>query len=128
MEALKANELRIGNYFDEFRQIRIANGGTIALLEESPITQLWCKPIPLTEKWLIKFGFEKTYAKNCHKKRFNKNSLHSIVVTIGKENILCLLDEYSGKEIIMVFNGDVIESVHQLQNIYFALTGKELTI
>ena len=83
------------------------------------------KPIPLTEEWLIKFGFEKGY-------------LNYLVL---KEEFYCYCYEKSKGLHIEVFAHDeedeVIDSeyltptinyVHQLQNLYHALTGKELEI
>ena len=68
-------------------------------------------PIPLTEDWLIKFGFEKE--KDGPITFFNKDNL--------------AIEKYSNKCIFT--DGDIyteIYSVHHLQNIYFALVGKEL--
>jgi hypothetical protein len=70
-------------------------------------------PIPLTEQWLIDFGFEN--------------------VSLGeweKENIL-LDNEYTDKGIWNIVEESQcltinVKHVHQLQNLYFALTGKEL--
>ena len=77
------------------------------------------EPIPLTEEWLKKFGFEKmssprsiTYHCNCFK----------------------IKQELSGKWWIARVGGSSpthqvkIEYVHQLQNLYFALTGEELEL
>lgn len=77
------------------------------------------QPIPLTEEWLVKLGFEKSDS------QFTLNK--------GKENFF-LLWKFSDMPNYAVFsdwNGHVsivIDHVHQLQNLYFALTGKELTI
>ena len=58
---MKANELRIGNYVRHVfncleinePEYRIENGADILVHEN-----LNCmKPIPLTEEWLVKFGF-----------------------------------------------------------------------
>lgn len=75
------------------------------------------KPIPLTEEWLVKFGFEKSIY-HCDIYELNKN---------GFEISFDFKDR--------VINGCYLECieldikyVHQLQNLYFALIGKELTI
>jgi hypothetical protein len=128
----KASELRIGNlveypnwnndgskayfkirdiYFDDGR-IGLTNGSIII-----PATKLAClKPIPLSEEWLLKFGFEKKYWGN------DKNQYPFM------EKGLVIIDllDYT----IETASGLVIEMkyVHQLQNFYFALTGKELTL
>ena len=68
-------------------------------------------PIPLTEEWLIKFGFENKREKWL----FEKNGL---VINIGNHN--CTM--HCGNSI------KAVDYVHQLQNLYFVLTGKELKI
>jgi hypothetical protein len=109
---MKATDLRIGNYIDseltDYSELRqevlcdFANGYT------------HLKPIPLTEEWLVKFGYNN-----------NTVYLRDLKVTATEDNdpIYYLADEYD--------NGvgcNDIQYVHQLQNLYFALTGKELTI
>lgn len=68
--------------------------------------------VTLTEEWLVKFGFVQ-WDKN---KWVDKNG----VITISKlgEGVLYLANQRH----VNIFY------VHQLQNLYFALTGEELTI
>lgn len=78
------------------------------------------KPIPLTEEWFLKFGFDAT----------------SRGYIIGEHWVFPLLitrDKFG--YIMKIFNNDIgtlcsptLEYVHQLQNLYFALTGEELEI
>jgi hypothetical protein len=131
---MKPQELRIGNYveyFGKIRQIdtikRCSNGSfAVEICEKRPSGCSWCeyapietpslKPIPLTEEWLLRFGFLRqhdglVFYKNGH--------------FIEPNNTVNLFDFYTGDY------GDwyvTIEHVHQLQNLYFALTGEELTI
>ena len=67
------------------------------------------KPIPLTEEWLLKFGFDSM---------FSGAGYHKNGVEIGNNHngFYILATSYQ------------IEFIHQLQNLYFALTGEELTI
>ena len=121
---MKATELRIGNYhyyhmddkFDERKEwdeiCQIDYGDLRILFTYEDNSEY--KPIPLTEEWLLKFGFEKEggYLWNCKllgKQRFIENHL-----TKGYFET-----HYESKH---------IQYVHQLQNLYFALTGEELTI
>jgi hypothetical protein len=70
------------------------------------------KPIPLTEEWLLKFGFIKTDYDNF--KYYHKG----------------LFQIKHGIKSYWYQSGDLpvkIEYVHQLQNIYFYLVGEELT-
>ena len=108
---MKANELRIGNYVQ-------FSGGAIYKVDMLYIgfggLEFW-KPIPLTEEWLLKFGFEK---KGCNWElpnfRFHVNK------SVNYDGFL-FCDGYS---VIT----EKIQHVHQLQNLYFALTQKELTL
>ena len=126
---MKANELRIGNYFnvpikeqspfriDAFEYaldtfVKVAQHQTINGTEVHPLT--WygkdLTPIPLTREWLIKFKFEEL-EKDC--RTFFKK---------GKFKV-----ELSNNGNVYYNRNIFISSVHQLQNLYFALTGEELT-
>ena len=109
---MKANELRIGNIIESrTKHPIIVNWGTLKALENGEKTYF---PIPLTEEWLLKFGFEwKNFAM--------RNGRISIRESDGKYN-LHLTNEAASTITIQ------IKYVHQLQNLYFALTGEELTI
>lgn len=117
---MTANELRIGNYVFS---LETQNHQRITgLLEEQPFFDAITfdypnydeiESIPLTEEWLLKFGFE---------------SIGSFY-RIGNSRFVEVIVHDSG---IDVCNHSVslphIKSVHQLQNLYFALTGTELTV
>ncbi len=115
---LKASELRIGNLvmFDK----ELIDLGWINLKDlsnELPITNALYKPIQLTEEWLVKFGFEtNNWTDNGHPIYYGWNK--SGFLLEGKLPNLSL--DGSNNELI-------IKHVHQLQNLYFSLTGKELT-
>lgn len=137
---MNANELRIGNLLKNGNgEIISITGITTPGNERINFTKIFTdkecekyyhieglKPIHVTEEKLLKFGFEKTYADNCYKKRFHEHSLHCLCITIGEKNIATILDEYSGVEKITVFVDRIADYVHQIQNLYFALTGEEL--
>jgi hypothetical protein len=74
----------------------------------------WLRPIPLTEDWLMKFGF--TQHLSCE-------WVHQgcCIVFEFKSTVECSLNEI-GQAIDL----DTIKYVHQLQNLYHALTGEEL--
>lgn len=108
---MNIKELRIGNYLIDSRnnEIHVVSGNTIHSLEYSISDIL--KPILLTEKWMFDLGYIKikgvhrTYSKT----NYNDNS------TI-----------YNFSDYIHQTTGVNIKYVHQLQNIYFALTNDEL--
>ena len=113
---MKARELRIGNYYNQFGNIHQANGTVISQLEIAPKDQLWCKPIPLTEEWLLRFGFEK------NKKGRFKVLKHSAVPILFN-------DDFNGWTCDGInFSINHTLYVHQLQNLIHALTGEELTL
>lgn len=117
MENLHARDLRIGNYYNQFGNIHQANGGVISELEKAPEGQLWCKPIPLTEKWLLKMGFESEIGADC---LFLKIEMSDVKIRFDKFGIRIGFAHY--------YRTPYVKYVHQLQNLYYALTNEELKI
>jgi len=116
ISVMKANELRIGNWvycnhsLMRVNKIEDTIFGIIGGGTELKIYQ----PIPLTEEWLLKFGFLKVaglWSYNNGNQEFVFNEDHISVIIEGQWMSL-----------------NHIKNVHQLQNLYFALTGEELTI
>ena len=113
------NELRLGNYLQD-------RNGKLAIVEELSkegikaysgiVTGLPLSPIPLNEEWLNKFGFEKSFGDYW----MESNSGFYFGISSNGE-LMYLFDE----EMICPAN---IKYVHQLQNLFFALTGKELEL
>lgn len=118
---LKANELRIGNIvYDPINKSNIQVRQEVLCDFANGYVNL--EPIPLTEEWLIKFGFEVEYNSE-YTKRFsldNERNDFIWVYTYRKHNSTEFL-EYGGRVLGCKY-------VYQLQNLYFALTGEELTI
>jgi len=126
---IKAKELRLGNNFkDDEGNILTCFG--VAPVDDSDQFNIWygnelgfilleeeADPIPLTEEWLIKFGFEKT---------------SDNMYWVQPDNFMYF--ELNNFGIIATFPDSVadfgkrVNNVHSLQNLYFALTGEELTI
>jgi hypothetical protein len=111
---MKATELRIGNWYDHNGIPKQATPNTIEEVWESE--RSWCKPIPLTEEILLKCGFERKmhgrHEKSLRSYRKNGNTFnvsHSGIVYYGLKQ----------KPVLYL---------HQLQNLYFALTGEELNV
>jgi len=117
---MKTTELRIGNLVLLDGEEMIITGitkdyvyfeGGFSMISFTDI-----KGIPLTEEWLLKFGFKKTKMKG------NKNLMEFI-----KGNFIIYL--YEEIEVYFSIWDDItLKYVHQLQNLYFALTGEELEI
>ena len=87
-----------------------------------PLPEGWqAQPIPLTEDWLLKFGFKETFQ--------NKDSGYiELKLWDGKNLFEVDIDDES--TLFYLNNNRVgnIKYVHQLQNLYFALTAKELKL
>ena len=127
----KANELRIGNLLKRNGIVVTIDGRSIFdIWDDDGIVKLGYEPIEITEDWLIKFGFKKTYADKCYALPFNRHSLHRLIITLADiGNILTIGDNYaSNGENLFVFTKDVVQYVHQVQNVYYSLTNEELTI
>ena len=76
------------------------------------------KPIPLTEEWLVRFGF---FINHWESERIEETVYQHQGITIFYSDIV---DAWVFPDIENV----EIKYVHQLQNLYFALTGSELEI
>ena len=78
------------------------------------------QPIPLTEEWLLKFGFELSFDEywvSADGELF-----------IDKLSMRMVVAGATGYEYYYSEVGKRIKFVHQLQNLYFALTSEELEI
>lgn len=115
---LTANELRIGNlvqhepYPDEIWTV------DLKLLESIDLQLVECVGVPITVNVLWKCGFD-------------KDELHNCFVIWQSESDVAI--EFFVNEIHLVgcSSAEPIEnckSLHQLQNLYFALTGTELNV
>jgi hypothetical protein len=118
---MKVSELRIGNKF----YLPNGNIGTISYHEirllvvalEKPNYQ----PIPLTEEWLLNFGFNRHHADYGNGIIYIKNVIDNTEFEWG------VYPNELGSG-IQIQNRKLLKYVHQLQNLYFALTGEELVV
>ena len=131
---MKTTELRIGNWVFG-NKLRIGNwvfGNKVAIQVKSSIDLCNIEnlpdefePIPLNYKWLRKFGFDDSEYKDGY-----------IGVDVNNSNfVLSKPEKYEfTKNYIWEYKAGVwqkfveLKYVHQLQNLFFAITGKELTI
>lgn len=108
---MTANELRIGNLFilpnGEIGKISYHEIRLMVVAIEKPNYQ----PIQLTEEWLLKLRFVKHH-------KYGYFYIDSFIVDLDMNGqfYMCDIDIHI-----------VLKHVHQLQNLYFALTGEELT-
>jgi hypothetical protein len=137
---MKANELRIGNYViwkDEESNDAILTVTGIVLNDCIWVEWEWengekdytecdfdsLKPIPITEDWLIKLGFYE-YDRMGENIFFSMKQYNDMNWNLHfNRNILTV----SFKDLVWNKSFE-IKYLNQLQNLYFALTGEELTI
>lgn len=123
---MKPEELRVGNWYksvkfgvpvrchitDLYELCVMSDGAT----DDPPIKEMF-EPIPLDEEWLVKFGF--IYS-------------NGVSWSMDKEyNGLVVADDDSDDWYAVEWYGaslTTVTYVHQLQNLYYALTGEELKI
>jgi hypothetical protein len=119
---MKSEELRIGNYILKRQKVEKVHS-----LQDDEINytiENVFSPIPLTEETLLRCGFE-----------INDSTFNTKAATL-KEYV----PDRSPLIVILDINGNLagpalayerstnVKSIHQLQNLYFALTGKELEV
>lgn len=136
---MKASELRIGNlteYFikdnlderKEWWEVNTLDINDISDIDRLGFELAGYRPIPITEECLLKFGF------------VIRNKHYSL--NYGGESMRYAFFDIPRNKFILYFHGKFgfnceegrknedycIVYVHQLQNLYFALTGTELTL
>jgi len=123
---MKAEELRLGNLVSNMNPRHNDSILTIESIGDNHEVNVFYRkyllselePIPLTEEWLLKFGFEFHTNANCQNFYY------------AKDAFICIRAD-EDFEWFRYYNGDFyheLKYVHQLQNLYFALTGEELTL
>ena len=126
---MEAKELRIGNYlyFSEDKILKVSEiqeNCFYAKSENNDEFKDTCyeiKPIPLTEEWLLKFGFTR------HHTDYSNGVLYILDVPNNNEFNWGVYPFELGSGFI-INKSKYLKYVHQLQNLYFALTNEELTI
>jgi len=106
---MKANELRIGNWVNNFEVDFQLTSKDIYHLDVY-VGRVIANPISITPEWLQRFGFE-----NRGNNLFVKGKIE--------------LRYYANRcEVVVRGINITYQYVHQLQNLYFALTGEELEL
>ena len=104
---MESRELRTGNY------VRVINDTVREYFIVQDTNQShFFEPIPLAEEWLVKMGFKKFVTSD-------KYHTYALGVINVNDNIVYVSE-------LGFLNH--IKYVHQLQNLYFDLTGEELTV
>jgi len=119
---MEANELRIGNRFYEQytgQPLKVIGIYGVVITFDCTFKSKW-QPLPLniTKEGLLNFGFDESmlYKNTYHLTIQTLNGSHDIFLDIFANVIICGSIEIGS-----------FKYIHQLQNLYFALTGEELT-
>ena len=122
---MKATDLRISNYVWNSVQ-KIPVKVDLKILSDQLYGVYPWQPIPLTEEWLVKFGFSNPISYKHYFINLDDNNI--IFATITSNNIRIGLSSFNqnGRQLSEIVLQ--IQYVNQLQNLYFALTGEELEI
>jgi len=134
---MEVKDLRIGNYV-EFHHVtkgvikNFSKVGSLSIGIDKTIFSIGVedyhfiadykgiKPIPLTEEWLLKFGFKTDF--------YGGQGNVCYYASKGKFKIYSIEDNKSYQYDYTLNMFTMIKHVHELQNLYHALTGEELTI
>jgi hypothetical protein len=149
---MKANELRIGNlmnfpFTNEIIEVVGINAhesidlqlnktiiNTISFRKD---LNLYCEPIDkiepilLNEEWHNNFGIIKNGFHYFEYKIKRKNNYNIEIIFTGDYIMLIQRDGKIEDDLICIWNKDITKRdmyVHEFQNLYFALTGEELTL
>jgi len=119
---MEAKDLRIGNL--------LYNDNVVVTIDARTIFDIWdneglkkYKPIPITEERLFELGFKKERESNFYKKNINHKGRIWINIKVDG-GVGCEIGTLAGYSAGFVD----CKHVHKLQNLYFALTGEELTL
>lgn len=141
---IKATDLRIGNYVmpklsvkSHWRMAVRVDGLFIQQCEKEGLVDNY-DHIPITEDWLLRFGFERRlinnaffeYYINCTPPNYKRDFVLSFTFGMLSTTPKGVCDRESWYP--WMSSGDShsfnIQSIHQLQNVFFAITGKELEL
>ncbi len=117
---MNARELRIGNLLQKDGEIFEADFISIKMAHNYD-------PIPLTDEWMVGFGF-KNQRENEYLISMDLDYHLSMSFYPGGVYPTLIKDAEYHNFPAQVIGLISIDYVHQLQNLYFSLTGEELTI
>ncbi len=119
---MEASELRIGNKVDLY--------GSTATVQRADFKGIGIavdkgKPIPLTKEWILRLGFNKWKDRYCLEAWSPGHPSQRFDIDWKDGNVM-MKSRYQGEDDNLLMRH--IKNVHELQNLYFALTGKELEV
>lgn len=130
---MKATEVRIGNlvkYHDDDTLFIVTKIDDLGIGVKNQDQETWIEyecfsGIKLTKEWLVKFGFYVSDSEGYQGNSFTEMSLgkkpYAIFKLLRKDN-----DGWKFESSYKLGKAGYIDYLHQLQNLYYALTGEEL--
>jgi hypothetical protein len=140
---LKASDLRLGNLLIYEATTHIVSGirkdrvysfwhKDTGQTDEYDAPLSWYSPIPLTDEWYQKAGFTKTPLG--HELLLFEHNGYRRVLSVSGDYLYIIEDDKDdrARDLCVLWNRDRREKyapfyVHELQNLYHAISGKELT-
>lgn len=137
---MKATELRIGNLVEykitddlderiEWWEVSEIDADDLKTIDDDEDY----RPIPLTEEWHNKFGVYKN-GFNSFEYEINDFSSFGIKIIVTEDYVFLRQGNKKNMhedDVVSIWNKDLTKRnmyVHEFQNLYFALTGEELTL
>ena len=114
---MEIQDLRIGNYYLDSNKTPfiLTKKGLISILKKEIVLNV-IFPIPLTPEWLIKIGFE------------SNNQIPEFLEIYRNTPYFFQIFKFDTNTWIVSGCNYKLEYLHQLQNLFFALKQKELSI
>ena len=122
---IDSKDLRIGNYLQRASGdiFQVSARDILLISEWDANVRLLPNPVELTEHWIYVFGFEK-------EEECDEGGVNDFRYVLHKNNhTLSLTSNWDSEDVVYVnYNqgGVDVFYVHQLQNLFYYLTGKEL--
>lgn len=131
---MEARGFRVGNLIfinDSLRTVEGIVGDQVWFKKEKHLSQdliINCNPVPLTEGWLLRMGFNKVWENN-EEIEYSHPEFNGLK-DYGQQVVVLYKDGKRTAYVSCGYYENTIdcEYVHSLQNLYFALEGTELTI
>ena len=136
---MEVRELRIGNILHDQNSnyLRVTDitqkGFTTYVIDRSkyPLPKGWkVEPVPITEEILLKCGFIKSDSGNYHAHIDTNETvlIDYMHLYIGEEEKYFSIEDIYRNEVYIFSGNQTPKYLHQLQNLYYFLTQKELNI
>ena len=121
---IQPQEIRIANYIEYNGEIIKLDGSFLCCYIQNELDYPF-NEVPLTEEWLLKLGFNKEGSDFTKEFRVHADCYSQLIITIDQKKAMIYMSTPDGdcNNAYLSFP----HSVHQLQNLFYALTCEELT-